>query len=71
VGEVNVTSQNLPKIIVRLPKDVKNWLLEQAAENASSQTSEIVRAVRERMERQQKTKTDFFEEPLFTPKIAG
>jgi hypothetical protein len=38
---------------VRLPRDVKDWLVEQVAENASSQTSEIVRAVRERMQRVQ------------------
>jgi type II secretory pathway component PulC len=48
---VNVNSRDLPKIVVRLPRDVKNWLVKQAAENASSQTSEIVRAVRERMQR--------------------
>jgi hypothetical protein len=48
---VNMTSRNLPKIMVRLPRDVKTWLMEQAAENASSQSSEIVRAVRERMAR--------------------
>ena len=46
-----MSSRDLPKIIIRLPKDVKNWLLEQAAENASSQSSEIVRALRERMAR--------------------
>lgn len=38
---------------VRLPPDVKDWLVEQVVENASSQTSEIVRAVRERMARRQ------------------
>jgi Arc/MetJ-type ribon-helix-helix transcriptional regulator len=38
---------------VRLPRDVKDWLVEQVAENASSQTSEVVRAVRERMQRVQ------------------
>ena len=39
---------------LRLPADVKAWLIEQAARNASSQNSEIVRAVRERMERVRK-----------------
>ena len=48
-----MSSRDLPKIVVRLPQDVKDWLVEQAAENASSQTSEIVRAVRERMARRQ------------------
>jgi hypothetical protein len=51
--EVNVSSRDLPKIMVRLPRDVKDWLAEQAAANASSQTSEIVRAMRERMQRVQ------------------
>ena len=46
-----MSSRDLPKIVVRLPRDVKDWLVEQAAGNASSQTSEIVRAVRERMVR--------------------
>ena len=42
------TSANL---IVRLPADMKQWLTKQAARNASSQSSEIVRAVREKMDR--------------------
>ena len=48
---VNVSDRDFLKIMVRLPRDVKRWLVEQAAENASSQTSEIVRALRERMVR--------------------
>ena len=48
-----MSSRDLPKIVIRLPLDVKRWLAQQAAENASSQTSEIVRAVRERMQRMQ------------------
>lgn len=38
---------------LRLPSDLKAWTAAQAEQNASSQNSEIVRAVRERMERQQ------------------
>lgn len=44
-------SRTLPKLLIRLPEDVKAWLVAQAAENASSQSSEIVRAIRERMKR--------------------
>jgi Arc-like DNA binding domain len=51
VQGVNMSSRELPKIVVRLPRDVKDWLVVEAANNASSQTSEIVRAVRERMQR--------------------
>ena len=37
--------------MIRVPKELKAWLIEQAGYNASSQASEIVRAVRERMNR--------------------
>ena len=40
----------MPKILVRVPEDVKAWLASEAVRNASSQTSEVVRAIRERME---------------------
>lgn len=36
---------------LRLPEALKAWLAEQAAKNGSSQNSEVIRAVRERMER--------------------
>lgn len=39
---------------IRLPVDVKRWIEEQTTKNASSQNSEIVRAVRERMDRESK-----------------
>lgn len=40
---------------LRLPPELKTWIVAQAELNGSSQNSEIVRAVRERMERQQAT----------------
>lgn len=40
-----------PSFPLRLPADVKAWLIEQAKMNASSQNSEVVRAIRERMQR--------------------
>ncbi len=36
---------------LRLPEDLKAWIEDQANRNGSSQNSEIIRAVRERMER--------------------
>ena len=45
-------SRALPRLMVRLPNDIKKWVAQQAKKNASSQTSEIVRSVRERMERE-------------------
>jgi hypothetical protein len=43
-------SRTTPRLLVRLPPDVKTWLASEATRNASSQTSEVVRALRERME---------------------
>lgn len=37
---------------LRLPQDLKTWIEAQAEANAASQNSEIVRAVRERMQRE-------------------
>lgn len=37
---------------LRLPADLKVWIAAQAAKSASSQNSEVVRAVRERMNRE-------------------
>ncbi|RWF52074.1 MAG: Arc family DNA-binding protein [Mesorhizobium sp.] len=38
-----------PKILIRIPADAKAFIEAEARENASSQNSEIVRAIRERM----------------------
>lgn len=37
---------------LRLPADLKAWIAAQAEKNASSQNSEVIRAVRERMDRE-------------------
>lgn len=42
--------QNI-QVAIRFPADVKAWLTDQARLNGSSQNSEVIRAVRERMER--------------------
>ena len=42
----------MKQLPIRFPADVKAWLADQARLNASSQNSEVIRAVRERMERQ-------------------
>lgn len=48
-----MTQQQWTKILVRVPLDVKAWLEDEAARNCSTQTSEIVRSVRARMESEQ------------------
>jgi Arc-like DNA binding domain len=39
-------------LLVRVPVEIRTWLRAQSRRNASSQNSEIVRAVRERMDRE-------------------
>ena len=36
---------------LRLPPDLKTWIQAQAQKNGASQNSEIIRAIRDRMER--------------------
>ena len=46
------TRTNTEKMQLRLPPDAKLWLAKQAKKNGSSQNSEVIRALRERMDRQ-------------------
>lgn len=43
---------NTEKMQLRLPAEIKLWLNKQAKRNGSSQNSEIIRSLRERMDRQ-------------------
>jgi predicted HicB family RNase H-like nuclease len=36
---------------LRLPRDLRTWLESEAQKNGASQNSEVIRALRERMER--------------------
>jgi predicted HicB family RNase H-like nuclease len=40
-----------PQLMVRLPSEVKAWVASQAARNGASMNSEIIRTLRERMDR--------------------
>jgi hypothetical protein len=42
------------EMLIRLPLDIKAWLEQEAVHNASSQNSEIVRALRHRMKAEPK-----------------
>ncbi|WP_158970948.1 Arc family DNA-binding protein [Chachezhania sediminis] len=44
---------NRKPLQLRLPPELKAWIEEQAEKNGSSQNSEIIRAVRDRMDRTQ------------------
>ena len=46
---------SMKQLQVRLPDDLKAWLAMQAQANGSSQNSEVIRAIRERMERTTRT----------------
>lgn len=50
-----------PQVAIRLPPEVKRFIKAEAKLNASSQNSEIVRCIRERMER--KKSSDGVQEP--------
>lgn len=49
--------ENTERFFVRLPPDAKLWLVKQSRKNASSQNSEIVRCIRERMDREANAST--------------
>lgn len=42
----------LKPVALRLPPDLKDWVRDEAKRNGCSQNSEVVRAVRERRDRQ-------------------
>lgn len=42
---------------LRLPPDLKAWIAAQSSLNQSSQNSEVIRAVRERMDRETQPQT--------------
>ena len=46
------TRTNTEKMQLRLPPEIKLWLTKQSNRNGSSQNSEIIRAIRERMDRE-------------------
>lgn len=53
---MSAQQQDWTRLMLRLPPDMKAFLAAEAARNGSSQNSEIVRAIRERMGRMQDTK---------------
>lgn len=61
-------SRSDPKILVRLPSDAKAFIAEQAARYGSSQNSEIVRCVRDRMEKIAATEAEI---GVLSPAAAG
>jgi hypothetical protein len=50
-------SDDRSQILVRLPRDVKDWIEKEAARTLASQNSEIVRCIRYRMDREQQEGT--------------
>ena len=52
-----------PKLMIRLPSSLKSFIEAEASRNGSSQNSEIVRCIRERMDR--------ITEPSATPALVA
>jgi hypothetical protein len=48
-----MSALDLKKVLLRLPHDAKAWIERQAARNTSSQNSEIIRCIRDRMDKGQ------------------
>lgn len=48
-----IKKEDAERLMVRLPRDVKAWLLQEAARNGASQNSEIIRSIRARMDSRQ------------------
>ena len=46
--------QQAVKVLFRLPKEMKAWLEQEAARNWTSQNAEAIRAIRSRMESEQR-----------------
>lgn len=46
------------RLAIRLPEDLRTFITTEAARNGSSQNSEVVRAVRERMDRENKDRPE-------------
>ncbi|WMT77446.1 Arc family DNA-binding protein [Bradyrhizobium sp. Ash2021] len=42
------------QVLIRLPKDVKDWIEKEAARTLASQNSEILRCIRQRMDSEPK-----------------
>jgi hypothetical protein len=42
-------------MVIRIPRDIKCWLEQEAARTGASQNSEIVRSLRSRMETEQRS----------------
>jgi len=43
-------SRDLPKLMIRMPRDMKRWVANQAKRNGASQNGEIVRRLRRDMD---------------------
>jgi len=48
--EFEMQAPNEKKVLVRLPSDVAEWLIHQTERILSSQNSEVVRAIREKVD---------------------
>lgn len=53
-----IPCEDATRLTVRIPADIRDWLTGQVKRNASSHSSEIVRALRERMERMETEKKE-------------
>ncbi|MEM0978425.1 MAG: Arc family DNA-binding protein [Pseudomonadota bacterium] len=55
---IGVTMLSRKPMQIRLPKELKDWIDQEAQENGSTRNSEVVRSIRERMESKEKQKVE-------------
>jgi hypothetical protein len=53
-----VRKEETATVLLRLPKDVKDWVEKEAARTLASQNSEIIRSIRARMDSEPKRAAD-------------
>jgi hypothetical protein len=51
-----VRKEETAAVLLRLPKDVKDWVEKEAARTLASQNSEILRCIRDKMDEQSSKK---------------
>jgi hypothetical protein len=51
-----IEEAKITRLLVRVPPDAREWLKAKATRNVSSMAAEIIRSVRDRMEREQREK---------------
>jgi hypothetical protein len=56
MGRIMVPKKETATVLIRMPRDIKDWVEKEAARTLASQNSEILRCIRARMDSEQPKK---------------